>query len=96
MVARSVDDALTILSSDNAFDAVLCDVRMPDGGGAAVRDWLRIHRPRLARRTLFMTGGVVDEHERAALAEILESELVMKPFDAAELRKRIDRSRDHG
>jgi PAS domain S-box-containing protein len=87
--ATSVPEALGILSSDDAFHVVLCDVRMPDGGGIAVRDWLRANRPELAKRTVFMTGGVVDEHERAALAEALEGELVMKPFDAAELRARL-------
>jgi nitrogen-specific signal transduction histidine kinase/CheY-like chemotaxis protein len=47
------------LSSDDAFDMILCDVVMPNGTGPELLSWLREHKPRLAERIVFMTGGGV-------------------------------------
>lgn len=38
------------------FDVVFLDVRMPAGGGPAVFEWIRAHRPQLAPRTVFVSG----------------------------------------
>ncbi|HET7458433.1 MAG TPA: ATP-binding protein [Gemmatimonadaceae bacterium] len=42
-----------------AFDAIVCDLRMPGMGGVAFHEALSRERPGLARRTVFITGDVM-------------------------------------
>jgi PAS domain S-box-containing protein len=41
------------------YDAVVCDLRMPDIDGPALFAWLETHHPRLAARTIFVTGDAL-------------------------------------
>ena len=68
------------------YDAILCDVRMPDIDGPALFAWLGEHRPHLCTRVAFVTGDTLgpaaDGFLTRAGRPILE-----KPFVPAELRR---------
>jgi signal transduction histidine kinase/DNA-binding response OmpR family regulator len=75
--------------SDGPFDAIVCDLRMPDVSGDRLYAAIVERRPELARRFLFVTGSVDDarteETLRGSGARILH-----KPTKLAALRQAID------
>ncbi|MCA9628713.1 MAG: response regulator [Myxococcales bacterium] len=78
-VASSVEQAKPLLR-DDGFDAVVCDISMPGLGGVDLYQWLLQHHPRLARRTLFCSGGILSpESEREVVAS--ERVLLQKPIE---------------
>jgi CheY-like chemotaxis protein len=82
-VVLSAASALELCQRED-FDVVLCDVMMPIMSGAALRAELERHKPALARRMIFMTGGAFTDSASAFL-EALENRPLTKPFDAAAL-----------
>lgn len=58
VTAAGAIEAMGILERDASFDAILCDLLMPIVGGTALHAWVKARRPDLARRMLFMTGGL--------------------------------------
>ena len=58
-------------------DAVVCDLRMPGMDGYAFHERLRIERPGLAERTVFITGDVVTSSARGSVAR---QPILNKPF----------------
>lgn len=83
-------EALERISSGARYDAIVCDVMMPDMTGVRFFQELERSAPELARRTGFMTGGVFSNQAR----EFIESrtvELLYKPFERDSLRKFVER-----
>jgi response regulator RpfG family c-di-GMP phosphodiesterase len=74
---------------EGPFDAIVCDLRMPDVSGDRLYAAIVERRPELARRFLFVTGSVDDarteETLRGSGARILH-----KPTQLAALRQAID------
>ena len=67
------------------FEGVFIDFWLGDGSGLDLYAWLQVHHPRLAERTVFVTGDLLmrpELHERlvATGRPVLE-----KPFDLADL-----------
>jgi PAS domain S-box-containing protein len=62
---------------------VICDVRMPDGGGIALYRSLRSSAPELARRFIFITGDLAST--QGSEPELAEVAVLAKPFTAADL-----------
>ncbi|NUP08875.1 MAG: PAS domain S-box protein [Polyangiaceae bacterium] len=89
VTASTVARAKEMILVDPTFDIVLTDVRMPDEGGLGLRRWLKDHHPGLSGRVLFMTGGRLEDHERAELDDQPEL-LLVKPFDCSDLVTRIE------
>ncbi len=88
-VAAGVDEALErVRNSKDTLDAVLCDILMPDGGGAKVYMELCRMAPELAQRTLFMTGGATSAEAQQFLQAHSER-VLLKPLDQARLREAI-------
>ncbi|MDB4914614.1 MAG: sensor protein [Gemmatimonadetes bacterium] len=58
-------------------DAVVCDLRMPGMDGYAFHEHLRLERPGLATRTVFITGDVVTTAGRGSVAR---QPVINKPF----------------
>jgi PAS domain S-box-containing protein len=79
-------EAIELLGPDGRFDLVLCDVMMLERSGRDVHEWVRVHRPELAARMVFITGGVTNAAARAFL-EDLDNLVVEKPFDFGNLRR---------
>jgi PAS domain S-box-containing protein len=83
-------DALRRLGDGGRFDAVVCDLLMPEMSGADF--WAELHRrdPTLAARTILVTGaGLLDEARTAMGA--FSGPIVEKPFTAGDLREAIGR-----
>jgi two-component system NtrC family sensor kinase len=84
-------EARRLLSADDGqagYDVILCDLRMPDMGGAALYAWLEKHRPALCGRIAFVTGDTLGRGAGAFLARsgrpVLE-----KPFVPQEVRRLV-------
>lgn len=50
-------DAQRVLAQQPAFDAIVCDVRMPDGGGLGLYTEVVRTRPAYVERFWFVTGS---------------------------------------
>ena len=61
----------------SGVDAVVCDLRMPGMDGYAFHEQLRVERPGLAARTVFITGDVVTSASRGSVSR---QPVLTKPF----------------
>ena len=84
VVAPSGRDALETLRRDDDFDAILCDVMMPDLTGADVHQEIARESPSLAARFVFVTGGAFGERAKAHVASTKQP-IVTKPFRRADV-----------
>jgi len=82
-VAAGVEEGLAALARET-FDLVLCDVVMPDGGGARLHQELSRRAPAQAGRLVFITGGATTEEARRFLGGQPQPVLA-KPFGLREL-----------
>ncbi|HWJ21179.1 MAG TPA: ATP-binding protein [Gemmatimonadaceae bacterium] len=71
-----------------AFDAIVCDLRMPGMGGVAFHEALARERPGLARRTVFITGDVIPGAS-GATAPLGRQPTVAKPFTFERLEEAL-------
>ena len=79
---------------EHRFDAVFTDLRMPAMNGLALRQAMREVDPRLATRTVIMTGDTVMRPQRGSDAPAVSDGLVLeKPFTADEVRRVLDQVR---
>jgi CheY-like chemotaxis protein len=79
--------AMALLTSERPpFDAVLCDLHMPDEGGIEFLAMLGAALPELAPPVILMSG----DPEAASLAGVT-NECLAKPFSRAELLSALDR-----
>jgi two-component system cell cycle sensor histidine kinase/response regulator CckA len=78
-------EGLALLAT-GAFDAILCDLMMPEMSG--MEFWAKL-APDHARRVVFLTGGAFTDQARAFLANNAQPRLD-KPFHEHDLRRVID------
>lgn len=57
VAAYGGEEALAVLSCDQAFDLILCDLMMPGTDGAGVYEGLQQTHPELLERVVFSSGG---------------------------------------
>jgi signal transduction histidine kinase/CheY-like chemotaxis protein len=89
-LARGGRDAITILEDDPAWDAILCDLMMPDVDGIALHAWIGKNVPSLADRVLFCTGGTFTARATAFVAERTDRVLA-KPLVKSQLLAALER-----
>ena len=75
--------------SSRTPDAILCDLVMPGMSGVDLYEHVMTARPELARRFVFMTGGVLTERS-ARFLDSMSAPRVLKPFSAETLRTALD------
>jgi PAS domain S-box-containing protein len=90
LTADSGAGAIGTLTRDPAFDAVLCDLMMPDVSGVDVYAWILAEAPALARKVVFMTGGAFTPRARELL-ERVPNRRVEKPFELSELSAALEK-----
>jgi signal transduction histidine kinase len=83
-------EALAILHANGPFDAVLCDVMMPDLDGRAVYEEIARTHPELEPRVAFTSGGTYTPRTQAFL-ERQAHRLLAKPARKAQLEELIER-----
>jgi PAS domain S-box-containing protein len=81
-------DALDLLLESDSFDAVLCDVMMPEMTGVELYAELERFRPDLAERVLFFTGGAFTPATQAFVQRMADR-CLEKPFDICEIRRKL-------
>jgi PAS domain S-box-containing protein len=84
----SAREAYDRLISGERWDAVLCDLMMPEMTGMDLYERLEKRSPELARRMVFLTGGAFTPRARAFL-EQARNPRVEKPFDEETLAAAI-------
>jgi two-component system, cell cycle sensor histidine kinase and response regulator CckA len=83
-LAASGEEALE-LSEAHVYDAIVCDLMMPNVSGIEVYRHLLAHQPRLAERLVFLTGGACSPSTTAFLADCPRP-VFAKPVRVAKLR----------
>lgn len=74
---------------EHHFDAILCDMMMPQMTGMEFFEALLLVRPEYASRVAFVTGGAFTPGARDFLARV-EKRVLDKPFDTARLVAVVD------
>jgi CheY-like chemotaxis protein len=88
VTANGGADACAELESDTVFDVIFCDLSMPNTDGVQVHRTVCEFHPELARRFVFLTGGITSESESAYLASI-DARILDKPVRETEFEKAI-------
>lgn len=84
----SAREALKCLMENDSFDAVLCDLMMPEMTGVDLHRELERRRPDIARRVLFFTGGAFTPATHA-FVERMADRCLEKPLDVTEVRRKL-------
>jgi two-component system NtrC family sensor kinase len=90
LLAADGREAIDLLESGSAPDAVLCDVNMPVLNGFELYEWLLEHRPMLARHVLFITANATDQMASDFFARN-EKPVLEKPVTRERLLATMDR-----
>jgi CheY-like chemotaxis protein len=83
-VARSTEEGL-LRVAESPFDAILCDLTLPDESGAAFYQKVAALRPTQELRVRFITGGATDAETLAAI-DAAPERVLHKPFENDALR----------
>jgi PAS domain S-box-containing protein len=82
--------ALERIRRGERYDAIMCDLMMPQVTGMDLYDAVLEIAPKQAQSMLFLTGGAFTARARAFLERVPDA-MIEKPFDAATLLARIRR-----
>lgn len=82
-------EALELLSSDSAFDLVLCDLMMPDVDGPTVYEEVKKSAPHLVARTVFCSGGAFTQRMKDFVSS-LPNGVLEKPVMKEKLKELIE------
>jgi PAS domain S-box-containing protein len=83
--ARNGREALDLVRAGGNFDAMLCDLMMPELSGIELHELLEQDDPELAKRTVFLTGGAFSGRAQTFLAGVGQPHLE-KPVDLKTVR----------
>ena len=84
----SAREALKCLMETDSFDAVLCDLMMPEMTGVDLHRELERRKPEIARRVLFFTGGAFTPATHAFVKRMADR-CLEKPLDVTEVRRKL-------
>lgn len=78
------------LSDNPRFDVMLLDLSLSDGSGGELYEWLETVHPKLAKRTLLVTGGATTPEDQLFLTNHRGGK-IEKPFDVPVLINAVAR-----
>lgn len=81
-------------AAQGSFDVVFLDVRLPDISGPEVYQRLAADHPELARRVVFVTGGLWRGESRGLREQLPPQPTLSKPCTAAQIREVLRLLRD--
>jgi PAS domain S-box-containing protein len=88
VAGSGVEAQALIAAASGGYDAVICDLRMPDIDGPALFQWIKTNYPALVERLLFVTGDALGPAAGRFLAESRRP-FLEKPFTPAEVARMI-------
>ena len=91
--AATGQEALDVLAVE-AFDVIFLDVRLPDISGPEIFARLAAERPTMARRVIFVTGGLWRIDSRGLREKLPPQTTLSKPCTAAQIREVLRLLRD--
>ena len=86
----SARQAIEMLALDRNYDAIVCDLMMPQVTGMDVHAAVLKMDPALAAKMIFVTGGAFTETARHFLDTLEPGRHIEKPFDLKSLRALIN------
>ena len=86
--ARNGREALDLVRAGGTFDAMLCDLMMPELSGIELHELLVQDDPELAKRTIFFTGGAFSGRAQSFLEAVGQPHLE-KPVDFKIVREML-------
>jgi PAS domain S-box-containing protein len=89
VLASGGAQGLEVLARDDAFDAVLCDVMMPEVDGPMVHEALLRRAPALADRLVFCSGGAFTPRAKEFLVSV-KNPFLQKPIDASAIDAAVE------
>jgi PAS domain S-box-containing protein len=84
--ARNGREALDMVRAGGTYDAMLCDLVMPELSGIELHEVLTHDDPELAKRTVFLTGGAFTGRAQTFLESVGQPHLE-KPVDLKTVRE---------
>jgi CheY-like chemotaxis protein len=82
--------ALELIAQGARYDAILCDLMMPDMTGMDLQELLERDFPELSTRTVFMTGGAFTARAQRFVERYAER-LLEKPFRIADVQRAVSK-----
>jgi two-component system, cell cycle sensor histidine kinase and response regulator CckA len=89
VVAEGGGQAMDILKLDVEFDAIICDLMMPQIDGVMLYDFISDHAPALVDRIIFCSGGAFTERAKDFVSSV-GNIILEKPVSAEDLRQAIN------
>ncbi len=86
--AKSGREALGLLQAGERFDAILCDLMMPDMTGIDLYEKLLVDRPDVVPAMAFMTGGAITGRTGDFVRSV-PNRVIEKPVALATLRDAV-------
>jgi CheY-like chemotaxis protein len=87
-------EAFALLRKGDQFDAIFCDLMMPDVTGMDFHEQLERELPEQAQKVVFLTGGSFTSRAREFLDQTAQP-VVEKPFDGKALRALVREFVEH-
>lgn len=89
VVAASGREGLERIENDAPYEAILCDLMMPDMSGADVYEYLKENKPGAEQRIIFMSGSAFTSQARDFLTAT-PNPCLQKPFQVADALQAIE------
>jgi PAS domain S-box-containing protein len=92
---KTAREAMALIDRGEGFDAILCDLILPEVTGMDFYDNLLRTRPDVARRVVFMSGGAFTPKAIEFVASV-SNRCLEKPFSAEQLRGAVQQTLSGG